>query len=341
MKYTDIPTRVPLPFANAGTKNSIPTASQVSVTPGAASLNDGFPPLCFTPKAAGGTPPMGADINGIFNLLSANTMWENAGGFHPYDAAFSTTVGGYPKGAKLRNAGGTGFWISLIDDNTADPDSDTTGKWYPVNNTGITSVALTNANVTLTPTQFSKSTIILTGTLTGNVQIIFPTLTGMTWTVINNTDGAFSVTCKTAAGNGFQPHQVGGSRVCWCDGTGLYVSAKVDLPTPQFSRTSYIPVSGSTNTRSVSFTAPNRGIIWAASTINSSQPQPVAGTNTIKINGTSFGVDTVISGMTNWGAAGVDAGTSCTVLSEYIAGTSGSGFYALSQTVVAIFLPYP
>ncbi|MDE3023124.1 MAG: hypothetical protein KGI54_14960, partial [Pseudomonadota bacterium] len=115
MQASQIPTKVPLPFANSGTKNTIPTASQIGITAGAASLTDGFPPLTFTPLAAGGVPPSGADFNGILNLITANTQWQNAGGFYPYDSAFSTAIGGYPKGAVLRNLTDDGFWLCTAD----------------------------------------------------------------------------------------------------------------------------------------------------------------------------------------------------------------------------------
>jgi hypothetical protein len=48
MKSTDTPPRMPLPFGQHGPWNAIPEASQISVTKGAASLNDGFPPLTMT-----------------------------------------------------------------------------------------------------------------------------------------------------------------------------------------------------------------------------------------------------------------------------------------------------
>ena len=123
MQLSQIPTLVPLPFAASGNKNVIPQASQIGITPGAASLVDGFPPLTFTPLAAGGIPPAGADFNGILNLLSANTQWQNAGGMAQYNAAFSTAVGGYPKTALLAKASGSGYWLSLADNNATDPDT--------------------------------------------------------------------------------------------------------------------------------------------------------------------------------------------------------------------------
>ncbi|MFJ3045321.1 hypothetical protein ACIPEN_05790, partial [Herbaspirillum chlorophenolicum] len=103
--------------------------------------------------------------------------------------------------------------------NTNNPDTGG-ANWAPIDGYGITAVTgLTNANVTLSATQYSKKIITLAGTLTGNVQIIFPT-TMQQWLVVNNTTGAFTVTCKTASGTGAAVPQ-GGVQSFWGDGTNL------------------------------------------------------------------------------------------------------------------------
>ena len=198
MQASQIPGLVPLPFANSGNKNSIPTASQIGIVAGRASLTDGFPPLTFTNPAAGGVPPAGADFNGILNLITAVQQWQCAGGQFRYNLTFATAIGGYPRGAVLEGAGGTVQWISLIDNNTTDPDSTASVNWVALAAIGIAGVSgLTNANVTLIPSQYSCQVIVLSGALTGNVQIIFPASQPLT-RVINNTTGAFTATCKAA-----------------------------------------------------------------------------------------------------------------------------------------------
>lgn len=122
MQASNVPAKSAVPFANSGTKNTIPVASQIGITPGAASFTDGFPPLTMTPLTAGGVPPYGADFNGILNFLSAGVRWAGAGGGYHYDADFSAAIGGYPKGAMLLMANGTGYWRSTADNNTANPD---------------------------------------------------------------------------------------------------------------------------------------------------------------------------------------------------------------------------
>ena len=124
MQISQIPTKIPLPFAASGTRNVIPTASQIGITLGAASLTDGFPPQNDLDVSAGGSPPVRADFNGIFNLISALNQWYCAGGPIAYDAAFAAEIGGYPKGAALASSVTPGLiWYSTVDNNATNPDA--------------------------------------------------------------------------------------------------------------------------------------------------------------------------------------------------------------------------
>lgn len=132
MKAIDAPLKFPKPFADSAGpsyKNAIPTASQIGIVDGRASLTDGFPPLNFTQLVAGGIPPFGGDVNGLLNQVTDNEQWANAGGYYKYDSAFSTAIGGYPKGAVILNATNDGLWFSAIDDNTTDPDAGPSVNW--------------------------------------------------------------------------------------------------------------------------------------------------------------------------------------------------------------------
>ena len=62
-----------------------------------------------------------------------------------------------------------------------------------------TSLALTNANVTLTQAQQNVMRLALTGTLTGNVIITFLSGKGGRWLISNATTGAFTVTLQVGA----------------------------------------------------------------------------------------------------------------------------------------------
>jgi len=245
MQLSNAPGKLVLPFANAGAKNTIPAASQIGITAGAASLTDGFPPLTRTPIAAGGVPPSGLDMNGILYALSAALRWANAGGGYVYDGTFAadSNVGGYPKGARVLRSDGAGYWLNTIDGNTVDPESVTVNQaqiagWVPDLTNGVAAVTMTSANVTLTPLQYGKPIIVLSGTLTANLNLIFPNLAGE-WTVVNNCTGAFTVTAKTAAGTGAVVTP-GRTRIIWGNGTNI-AGAMNEVETPaQFDATTKI-----------------------------------------------------------------------------------------------------
>lgn len=207
MQLSNSPGKLVLPFASSGNKNSIPVNSQIGITPGAASLADGFPPLTMTPVAAGGVPPSGLDVNGILYEMSNIVRWANAGGGYVYDADFATSddVGGYPKGARVLRADGSGYWLNTVDNNITDPEAEgaAAAGWVPDFTSGIAAVTMTSANVTLTPSQYGKPVIVISGTLTSNLNLIFPQVAG-SWIIVNNTNGAYTITCKTDIDVGVQ-----------------------------------------------------------------------------------------------------------------------------------------
>ena len=77
------PTKIPRAFADSGDKNSIPDSSGDI---GFASWQEGFPAICSQPFSEGGVAPKRADFNGIFNALSAATVWAQQGGVFAYAA---------------------------------------------------------------------------------------------------------------------------------------------------------------------------------------------------------------------------------------------------------------
>ena len=142
MISSDAPDKFIIPFAqNAGIGyvNTIPVSSQIGITDGRASLNDGFPPLTFTELSAGGQPPFGADFNGILKEITTSIRWANAGGQYKYDATFSGVIGGYPKGAILLNDSSTAFFVSTKENNTTNPNSGPSNDWVPLS--GLTPIA--------------------------------------------------------------------------------------------------------------------------------------------------------------------------------------------------------
>ena len=222
-------TAQPVPFAvpfgasaGAGYIRTIPVASQISITPGAASLTDGFVPLNFVDPLAGGVPFSGKDMNGILNEITAAAQWMQSGGCPVYNATLSAAIGGYPNGAVLqKSASGGGFWISTVDNNATNPDIGGAG-WIPYNPAAvIVTVPLTNTNVTLSVAQYSASIITLTGTLTGNVILYFPAVVGE-WVVVNKCTGAFTVQVLTTAVGSTGYTLVNGlNQTFYSDGTNL------------------------------------------------------------------------------------------------------------------------
>src|ERR1700757_396537 len=129
-------------FAINGDKQTIPVPSQIGITPGRASFNDGFPPLTRTARSAGGIPPFGTDMNGILYMLSAHIAARQAGQFPTYDAAVSMAIGGYALGAILAKADGSGLWLNALADNTSDPDTGGANwiGWNPTSAATVSSV---------------------------------------------------------------------------------------------------------------------------------------------------------------------------------------------------------
>lgn len=204
MQTSGLPTRIAVPFADAGTKNTIPVASQIGITGGAASFTTGFPPLTMTPVSAGGIPPFGADFNGILNAITNAIRWNVAGSGYPFDSTFATDVTGYPKGALLPASDFSGYWLNTQEANTTTPENSTsaTTGWVPGVHYGTTALTgLSSSSVTLTTLQAAKPRINLSGTLTANINLVFPAWV-RSWTVVNNCTGNFSVTCKTPSGTG-------------------------------------------------------------------------------------------------------------------------------------------
>lgn len=65
---------------------------------------------------------------------------------------------------------------------------------------GVTTISVSSSNVSLNTSQCQNAVIRLTGTLSANIDVIFPTVAAI-YTVENLTTGAFYVRCKMASGN--------------------------------------------------------------------------------------------------------------------------------------------
>lgn len=156
MQSTDVPAKFVTPFSNApavGTRRPIPAASQSG---GAASLADGFSSLNFQPVGSGGIPPFGQDMNGVLFQSTGWDRWLSAGGPLLWDATFSATVGGYPRGSIVGSLANFGqYWLSLIENNMNNPD--TSGVGWVLTPVGLASGLVSYpGSVTLTATDRGK-----------------------------------------------------------------------------------------------------------------------------------------------------------------------------------------
>jgi hypothetical protein len=225
MNISDIPSKILKAFGVNGLKNTIPVDSSTTTdSNGVATFDKGFPTITMQPLSAGGKPPAGQDMNGILNAITVQQQWQNAGGGYPFDATFASAIGGYPKGARLASSSFDGEWLNTINGNTSNPENTdgTSTGWVPVFFSGITSISLSSSSVTLTAIQAARGRVVLSGTLTSNVFVIFPAWIN-TWTVVNNCTGNFSVICRTASGSGTSL-QTGTTAILYGDGSDLLIS---------------------------------------------------------------------------------------------------------------------
>ena len=178
MQLSGAPSQIVLAWGTGDSSktNPIPVPSQQGIKPGAASWTDGFPPLCATPVSSGGVPPFKADMDGVLYQMSGIDVWMCAGGGFPYSSAFSSAVGGYPKGSRVLMASGLGYWQSTADNNTTDPDTGGAG-WIPLpGGNALISVATSSVAQTFGP---------------GATGITFDTVVSDAFSMFNATDKYF------------------------------------------------------------------------------------------------------------------------------------------------------
>lgn len=79
--------------------------------------------------------------------------------------------------------------------------------------------SITSADVTLTTDEARNAAILLSGTLTGNRNLIVPAASKI-YLIKNGTSGSYTVTVKTASGTGIVVTQ-GKQAILYCDGTNV------------------------------------------------------------------------------------------------------------------------
>lgn len=149
------------------------------------------------------------------------------------------------------------------------------------------------SNVTLTAVEAGNAILELSGAITANISLIVPTLPTKFWIVKNGTSGAFTVTVKTAAGNGVVVAQ-GKTGLVYSDGTNV-VEAGNDI----LARILAVDGAGSgidadlLDGQHGSFYAP---VASPTLTGTPAAPTAAAGTNTTQIATTAF-VSAAVAGV--------------------------------------------
>ncbi|MEQ9911003.1 tail fiber protein [Pectobacterium polaris] len=127
MNRSSPPKKQPVPFGiNGQRENLLPATPAGDNT---ASYSNGFPPVTMILKAAGGLPPKGQDMNQILFELSDLMRWASTGAINSFDTEFSASIGGYPSGALVLADSGSKIFISVVENNTENPNVTSTGSW--------------------------------------------------------------------------------------------------------------------------------------------------------------------------------------------------------------------
>jgi hypothetical protein len=142
------------------------------------------------------------------------------------------------------------------------------------------------STVTLTAAEAGNAILKFTGALTANISVVVPTATG-TWTVINATSGAYTLTVKTSAGTGIAITQ-GLNWGVICDGTNV-IDAITDFYNVALTGAPTTPTAASgTSTTQVASTAFVQDCIGGATATS------VAGTGTTTLTAAQAGVGTIV-----------------------------------------------
>lgn len=122
-----MPKLLKTPFAidaSEGFRTDIQESTGVS--PNSATYQVGFPPVTMQSIASNGMPPKGSDLNGVLYDITDNLVFLTQGGGYGFDAAYATSIGGYPLNARLRLTNGD-IVKSTINGNMTDPNVGMTG----------------------------------------------------------------------------------------------------------------------------------------------------------------------------------------------------------------------
>lgn len=124
------PIFIPAPFArDSAYKNTIQKTRQSGQDQEDFTWTDGAPLITMTPKDNGGLAPKGQDFNGVLNAATENTVFVQNGGRYKWSSDVITNYSGYAKDAIVQSDNGVSEFISLVDNNTVNPNSTLGTSW--------------------------------------------------------------------------------------------------------------------------------------------------------------------------------------------------------------------
>lgn len=123
------PTFIPIAFATNGFKNTIQKTRQPTQPAEDMTWADGTPPITTTPLNDGGKAPKGQDFNGVLFVATENGIFVQNGNRYKWSADVVTHYGGYAKDAIVQSDDGIREFISLVDNNTVNPNVTLGSSW--------------------------------------------------------------------------------------------------------------------------------------------------------------------------------------------------------------------
>lgn len=182
------------PFAQSGTKNTIPDVNSDASNPQLADLTNGFPAITSEDPDNGGLPPERADFNGLGYLTTTYDYFYQAGGTFTYSATIANAINGYPKGARLWYTDTNGNSTILTSTKENNKDDFTQNASY-IGTSWVTEFPLLGYANTFTNTNTFTQTI--QGSISGNAA----TVTNGVYTTGNQTIGGTKTFSSTIQGN--------------------------------------------------------------------------------------------------------------------------------------------
>jgi len=178
---------------------------------------------------------------------------------------------------------------------------------------GVLTKSVTTGDYTLTASEASNTILIITGVLTGNVNIIVPPVVNFYIGSNQTTAGGFTVTIKTAAvGSASATIPSAGQASLFCDGTNIF-----NANTTQAGATAVALANGSAGAPSLNFAAETDTGIY----------RPGAGNFGISILGTQkLGLTATDFTVPGSGLTATPTGLTMTGSGTFLTGVSGGVF---------------